>query len=256
MSCLAIAGDGDPMGGELYVRVTDELTATGDTVKPHLPTVLGGAGGKHLCAHDFHEALSGPAGSADAPATAGAPSLSERRRRVVIDTRNHFETAVGSFEGAIDPKIRTFSQFPSWVEANLEQLDGADVYMYCTGGIRCEKASGYLRSLGVAASVNQLAGGIHSYLAAYSDEARAAGVRTLGKAPGVEKEGLGEEEVEGGEEEVRGRQEGVGEEVVGAGAAEREGGEAAVPRSLDEQSSAGKAGGQSGGIACLWRGVT
>ena len=127
---------------------------------------------------------------------------------------------------------------------------------YCTGGIRCEKASGYLRSLGVAASVNQLAGGIHSYLAAYSDEARAAGVRTLGKAPGVEKEGLGEEEVEGGEEEVRGRQEGVGEEVVGAGAAEREGGEAAVPRSLDEQSSAGKAGGQSGGIACLWRGVT
>ena len=46
--------------------------------------------------------------------------------------------------------------------------------MYCTGGIRCEKASGYLRSLGVAASVNQLAGGIHSYLAAYSDEARAA----------------------------------------------------------------------------------
>ena len=134
-SCLAIAGDGDPMGGELYVRVTDELTATGDTVKPHLPTVLGGAGGKHLCAHDFHEALSGPAGSADAPATAGAPSLSEgRRRRVVIDTRNHFETAVGSFEGAIDPKIRTFSQFPSWVEANLEQLDGADVYMYCTGG--------------------------------------------------------------------------------------------------------------------------
>ena len=134
MSCLAIAGDGDPMGGELYVRVTDELTATGDTVKPHLPTVLGGAGGKHLCAHDFHEALSGPPGSADAPATAGAPSLSEGRRRVVIDTRNHFETAVGSFEGAIDPKIRTFSQFPSWVEANLEQLDGADVYMYCTGG--------------------------------------------------------------------------------------------------------------------------
>ena len=136
---------------------------------------------------------------------------------------------------------------------------------YCTGGIRCEKASGYLRSLGVAASVNQLAGGIHSYLAAYSEEARAAGVRTLGRAPGVE-EGLGEEE-EGlgeekglGEEEVRGREEAVGEEVVAAGAAGaagREGGEAAVPPSPDEQSSVGKAGGHAGGkaAACLWRGV-
>ena len=48
--------------------------------------------------------------------------------------------------------------------------------MYCTGGIRCEKASGYLRSLGVAATVNQLAGGIHSYLAEFSHEARRAAV--------------------------------------------------------------------------------
>ena len=80
-------------------------------------------------------------------------------------------------------------------------------------------------------------------------------MRTLGKAPGVEEDGVGEEEVEGGEEEVRGRQEGVGEEVVGAGAAGPEEREAAVPPSLDEQSSAGKAGGQAGGKTCLWRGV-
>ena len=120
------------MGGELYVRVTEELTATGDAVKPHLPTVLGGAGGTHLCAQDFHEALTGPPGGAGALAMDGA--IKQGRKRVVIDTRNHFETAVGRFEGAIDPKIRTFSQFPSWVEANIEQLDGADVYMYCSGG--------------------------------------------------------------------------------------------------------------------------
>ena len=101
--------------------------------------------------------------------------------------------------------------------------------MYCTGGIRCEKASGYLRSLGVAASVNQLSGGIHSYLAAFSDEAKAAGVRTLGKPPGV------------GEEGEEGEGVGVGEEAAAAMAS----------------SSDGPAGGPAGGAgsACLWRGV-
>ena len=92
------------MGGELYVRVCDELTATGDAVKDHLPTVLGGAGGTHLCAQAFHEALTGPPnpnpkltgppGGGCALATDGP--IKGGRRRVVIDTRNHFETAVGS----------------------------------------------------------------------------------------------------------------------------------------------------------------
>ena len=107
---LSPAGGADPMGGELFVRVTDEITATGEAVKAHRPTALGGDGGTHLSARDFHEALlTEPAG----------------RRRVLIDTRSHYETAVGTFEGAVDPKIRTFAQFPSWVEANLERLEGA-----------------------------------------------------------------------------------------------------------------------------------
>lgn len=58
------------------------------------------------------------------------------------------------------------------------------MYLFCTGGIRCEKASGYLKSLGVAASVSQLAGGIHSYLEEYSAEARIAGLQTVGAPPG------------------------------------------------------------------------
>ena len=102
-------GDGDPMGGELYVRVTDEITATGEAVKPHRPTALGGTGGTHLSARQFHEALLRAEGDGKSV-----------RKRVVIDTRNHYETAVGTFEGAVDPKIRTFAQFPSWVEANLD----------------------------------------------------------------------------------------------------------------------------------------
>ena len=177
--------DGDPMGGELFVRVTDELTATGDAIKHHQPTVLGGAGGTHLCARDFHEAML-------ADFTGGGAKGG--RRRVLIDTRNHYETAVGTFEGAIDPKIRSLSQFPSWVDANADKLEGADVFMFCTGGIRCEKASGYLRSLGVAASVNQLAGGIHAYLAEFSNEAKDAGVRTTGESPGVRANGEGDGE--------------------------------------------------------------
>jgi len=87
---LSPAGGADPMGGELFVRVTDEITATGEAVKAHRPTALGGDGGTHLSARDFHEALlTEPAG----------------RRRVLIDTRSHYETAVGTFEGAVDPKV-------------------------------------------------------------------------------------------------------------------------------------------------------
>ena len=108
--------------------------------------------------------------------------------------------------------------------------------MYCTGGIRCEKASGYLRSLGVAASVNQLSGGIHSYLAEFSEEARAAGVRTLGKPPGVGEEGEEEEGVGVGVGEV-----GEGEEAA-----------AAMASASDGQAD-GPVDGQ--GSACLWRGV-
>ena len=126
---ISPAGEFDPMGGELYVRVTDEITATGEALKRHPPTALGGHGGTHLNARDFHAALH----EADEEATGRGPA----RKQIVIDTRNHFETAVGHFPGAIDPKIRTFAQFPSWVDANVEQIEGADVLMYCTGGIRC-----------------------------------------------------------------------------------------------------------------------
>lgn len=82
---------------------------------------------------------------------------------VVIDARNAYETAIGSFEGAVDPGTDSFRAFPAWVEENRERLAGRRIAMFCTGGIRCEKATAYMRSIGVE-EVFHLKGGILKYL--------------------------------------------------------------------------------------------
>lgn len=82
---------------------------------------------------------------------------------VIIDTRNDYEVAVGSFKGAIDPKTESFRQFPQWVEANKQLLSGKKIAMYCTGGVRCEKSTAYLKNLGFN-EVYHLKGGILQYL--------------------------------------------------------------------------------------------
>lgn len=86
---------------------------------------------------------------------------------IVIDTRNDYEVAIGSFAGAIDPEIATFRDFPAWFQEHRDRLlgDGAapKVAMFCTGGIRCEKATAFLKSEGVD-EVYHLQGGILKYL--------------------------------------------------------------------------------------------
>ena len=82
---------------------------------------------------------------------------------VVIDTRNDYEVAVGSFAGAVDPETASFRDFPAWVEANRDRLEGRRLAMFCTGGIRCEKATAYLKREGFA-DVHHLDGGILRYL--------------------------------------------------------------------------------------------
>ena len=82
---------------------------------------------------------------------------------VVIDTRNDYEVAVGSFAGAVDPATASFRDFPAWVEANRDRLEGRRVAMFCTGGIRCEKATAYLKREGFD-DVHHLDGGILRYL--------------------------------------------------------------------------------------------
>jgi UPF0176 protein len=86
---------------------------------------------------------------------------------ILIDTRNDYEVAVGSFTNAIDPKTKTFRDFPTWFRDRRGELlgDGSPpkVAMFCTGGIRCEKATAFLKAEGVE-HVYHLKGGILKYL--------------------------------------------------------------------------------------------
>ena len=82
---------------------------------------------------------------------------------IVIDTRNDYEIDIGTFEGAVSPHTENFRQFPDWVADNLDAQKHTKVAMFCTGGIRCEKASSYLLNQGFE-SVYQLDGGILQYL--------------------------------------------------------------------------------------------
>jgi UPF0176 protein len=81
----------------------------------------------------------------------------------LLDTRNEYECAIGSFRGAVDPGIRNFRDFPGWVSANLDPAEHRRVAMFCTGGIRCEKASAFLLEQGFE-TVYHLRGGILKYL--------------------------------------------------------------------------------------------
>jgi UPF0176 protein len=82
---------------------------------------------------------------------------------VVIDTRNAYEVSLGSFRGALDPQTASFRQFPGWVDKHRANLEGRKVAMFCTGGIRCEKATAYVKALGIE-EVFHLRGGILKYL--------------------------------------------------------------------------------------------
>lgn len=86
---------------------------------------------------------------------------------IVIDTRNEYEVAAGTFAGAIDPQTHSFREFPAWFRATRERLLGTGtpprIAMFCTGGIRCEKSTNFLRGEGLD-EVYHLKGGILNYL--------------------------------------------------------------------------------------------
>ena len=81
----------------------------------------------------------------------------------LIDTRNDYEVGLGTFSGAENPETQSFRDFPAWVEANLDIEKDKKVAMFCTGGIRCEKSTAFLKELGFE-NVYHLEGGILNYL--------------------------------------------------------------------------------------------
>jgi UPF0176 protein len=155
-----IAADAQKPFPDLAVKRVEEIIST---VSPRgkIPASLlaAGLGGVHLSPEDFH---------AELDCYLAAPEGSEAQRNtVLIDVRNRKEFNLGHFKGAVDPDTKNFTQFaPRYVDPRLDELRGKKILMYCTGGIRCEKASAYLRSQGCD-DVSQLSGGIQRYLERY-----------------------------------------------------------------------------------------
>jgi UPF0176 protein len=80
----------------------------------------------------------------------------------MLDTRNDYEVAAGTFDGAVDYRIASFTEFPARLAAHHAELNGKTVVSFCTGGIRCEKAAIHMREVGID-RVYQLEGGILKY---------------------------------------------------------------------------------------------
>lgn len=109
-------------------------------------------GGKHLTPDEVHELLQ-----------------NKPDDLVILDARNNYESAIGTFTGSITPDINNFRDLPKFIEENIELFKDKKVLMHCTGGIRCERASAYLKSKGVAQEVYQILGGIQRYTEQYPD---------------------------------------------------------------------------------------
>ncbi len=132
----------------LSVKVRNEAVSLGipyDALTPR-------NGGQHLSPQETHELI-----------TKNPEDL------VILDARNNYEWAIGKFHNAITPNIDNFRDLPAYLDENLDQFKDKQVLMYCTGGIRCERASAYLNEKNIAKKVYQINGGIHRYVEQYPD---------------------------------------------------------------------------------------
>src|SRR6478609_2939738 len=123
----------------LKIRLKKEIVTLGDTAVDPTQRV-----GTYVEPSDWNELIAAP-------------------DTLVIDTRNAFEVAMGTFEGAVDPGIKSFGQFKEFAARQLDPAKHKRIAMFCTGGIRCEKASAYLLANGFS-EVFHLKGGILKYL--------------------------------------------------------------------------------------------
>jgi UPF0176 protein len=125
--------------GRLKVRLKKEIVTFGDDAADPTRQV-----GTYVDAKDWNELITAPG-------------------TVLIDTRNAFEVAIGTFEGAVNPAIASFGEFKQFAARHLDPARDRKIAMFCTGGIRCEKASSYLLAQGFT-EVYHLKGGILTYL--------------------------------------------------------------------------------------------
>ncbi|XP_027935457.1 rhodanese-like domain-containing protein 6 isoform X2 [Vigna unguiculata] len=144
----------------LSIRIVDELVTLSSHPLLKAPDISNA--GSHLSALDFHSSLH------------NANNESPENGLVLLDARNLYETRIGKFDvpnvETLDPKVRQYSDLSSWIDDNGDRLKGKNIFMYCTGGIRCEMASAYIKSKGAGfENVFQLFGGIQRYLEQFPD---------------------------------------------------------------------------------------
>ena len=132
-------------------------------------------GGKHLTPKEFHEALqqnNDDNNNNNNEEESGVFNIKHDNKNVLIDVRNLYETRIGHFDcdnvPLLDPKTRKFSDFTRWIDDNCHNLKNKQVFAYCTGGVRCERATQYMEYKGIK-NVNQLSGGICAYMEEYPD---------------------------------------------------------------------------------------
>ena len=130
---------------KLRVRIKKEIVSMGQSqVKP------GQKVGNYITALDWNDFISGD-------------------DVIVIDTRNDYEVAIGTFNGAVNPETKKFRDFPKWWKKNANKFIDKKIAMFCTGGIRCEKSTAYMKAQGYG-DVFHLEGGILKYLETISEE--------------------------------------------------------------------------------------
>ncbi|KAL7568452.1 hypothetical protein ACA910_012164 [Epithemia clementina (nom. ined.)] len=163
---------------DLNIKLTKELIGSGG-VMLEIPVEETAQG--YLTPSEWHEELTkvlAKSTTSTSPSADAAGQTSQNDEAVVdettntstvlIDCRNTKEYDIGHFPGALDPRTTNYSQFSHWVNQNQALLQGKKVLMYCTGGIRCEKASAYIRrQVPSVQQVKHLKGGIHKYLEEY-----------------------------------------------------------------------------------------
>ncbi|GAX74875.1 hypothetical protein CEUSTIGMA_g2321.t1 [Chlamydomonas eustigma] len=156
----------------LSVRICKELVTMGPLAQGRANPLENAA--THLKPAEFHGMLTSVTTHGKELGRDFQEGVDAHKETVIIDVRNMYETQIGHFhvEGIplLDPRTRCFSDLPAWLDKQEEKLRGKRIMMYCTGGVRCERASAYLKEKGAGfQDVYQLEGGIQRYLEAYGE---------------------------------------------------------------------------------------